>query len=139
MKRSIKFRGWHKKDRGMIEISDLHLNEGGWSGDGSHHNELEDIHLMQYTGLKDRNGKEIYEGDIVRVISKPIFDDEEIHTENFKVKLDLNGIGFEARDGSDLMVGWAEITTEGNSIEVIGNIYATPKLLKETYDKRNKT
>jgi len=68
--REIKFRAWHlgysKKGHTMlIEPKMLFDNEPGdclrWFSDGQ---KISDI--MQYTGLKDKNGKEIYEGDILR-------------------------------------------------------------------------
>ena len=54
--REIKFRGW---DEGMMVPWD-DLKE--WECNLS---ELNELRLMQYTGLKDKNGKEIYEGDVL--------------------------------------------------------------------------
>lgn len=68
--RDIKFRAWHKKEKYIEPVDDLQMfNEDLNIGIPSKDYFLgkEDVILMQYTGLHDKNGKEIYEGDIVKV------------------------------------------------------------------------
>lgn len=118
--REIKFRAWHKYARKMacIDMLDFTLDAymaraGKLSGSGH----LADIELMQFTGIVDKHGKEVYEGDIVK------YDDINTHG---VVTWMSNSPGFVIinPEKSGVFVLHSEW-------EVIGNIYEHPHLIQE--------
>ena len=77
MNREIKFRVWDVENKEMLEVQELDFEPTFYGGRiairPDQYNDYfytEDMILMQYTGLKDKNGKEIYEGDIVKITNK---------------------------------------------------------------------
>ena len=122
--REIKFRAWDKEAKKMIEpfwLKSLVVNycdEFNYSS--IHEDDLflasqNELEFMQYTGLKDKNGKEIYEDDIVS-------GGEKIYSIGFH-------LGTFTLNNEKGEVGIGLVQTE-TSLEVIGNIYENPELLK---------
>jgi uncharacterized phage protein (TIGR01671 family) len=126
--RKIKFRVWHKNEKRWLdpwaeEDPMLSLKDCGEgcevflyerdSGDWSNKNCLmKDIVIQQYTGLKDKNGKDIYEGDIVRY-RQHMFNTEKTRTKEKE-------IGFDRFCGCFNVY---ETNAGQDEHEVIGNIF----------------
>ncbi len=113
MNREIKFRAWDKSCNKMRGISGLQdcfsLRSDGVCN--------EDYILMQYTGLKDKNGTEIYEGDIIKI---SLYDDE------WKTKVrDYCGTLIIDVEGCDWNTTALSFLDDEALCEVIGNIYET--------------
>ena len=123
--REIKFRVWDNDEKIIKKVESINFPLGGESSSKTVcvYNEEEDCYewvydyeLMQYTGIKDKNNKEIYEGDIVEFYS--IIEDE-IITEKVEYHFGIYRAG-------DYFVGKIY-----NKCEVIGNIYENKDLLVE--------
>ena len=124
--REIKFRAWdrfkqrwsnYKINDGTVYFMDK--NTGVWYG--SYNKRYKDFNLMQYTGLKDMRGKEIYEGDILfesfgEKYYKVVF-------ENGSFRAEFEG------DFEEYSFDLIDVVAQG--CEVVGNIYENAELLGE--------
>jgi uncharacterized phage protein (TIGR01671 family) len=118
--REIKFRAWRGGDGGCMEFGHYVADHGNINWFNLSKSVGKDLILMQFTGLKDKNGKEIYEGDIVK------WDDS--GAEGFeKMEVDVFRVRWEC--GEDEL-GWNLYPFQDFEYEVIGNIYENPELLK---------
>ena len=125
--REIKFRAWDKDlkrwtnysiDDGLLMFYDKHAE--CWETD----QEGERFILCQYTGLKNFNGKEIYEGDIVRAVGFSKW----IGVAKYSDK--NQAFVFEAID-KNYRGSRVSMTQFDRHVKIIGNIYENPELLKE--------
>ena len=129
--REIKFRVWNTETNKMI----VNVKEMGVFALQSIYSideflvipTNEKYPLMQYTGLKDKNGVDIYEGDICRCWGGAEFNGYYEYNKIYEVK--WQGSGFEMVI-DDCGYGW-NYSSGFEYIEVIGNIYENPELLKE--------
>ena len=137
MKKEIKFRAWNRTTKKIGMPLDYLTVDGATRLLNSVHYAEEsgdELILMQYTGLKDKNGKGIYEGDIVEVRMAEDYGGET--DENGKLKLlcrqevkpseESNGY-FTDEDTGEYCPALGSDEIE---VEIIGNIYENSELLK---------
>ena len=121
--RTIKFRAWDKVNKRMLQVDKMYWNLAQDKIciicllDEKHEIALavDEFILLQYTGLKDKNGVEIYEGDVVAC---------GYWQDDYK-KVEKNVVVFE--DGHFQNANTFDALTE---IEIIGNIYENKELIK---------
>lgn len=126
--RTLKFRAWSPKHESMA-YSDEHKDAHGlasffdalYQHDVFMPDQFRHI-LMQFTGLKDKNGKEIYDGDFVEIEEGPNKSKREVVWHKSTACFAL-AIGNGATEYLPNYVRYRQI-------EVIGNIYSNPDLLK---------
>ena len=116
MQREIKFRIWNSKENKFVVYSqdDIIPPEEDVMDIFREENEETGLVFLQYTGLQDKNGKGIYEGDIIKSFGEVCF-----FVGKFGFHLsDSDGRWFDLSD-----VDW-------RNLEVIGDIFENPELLK---------
>ena len=142
MKREIKFRAWDKVNKIMVVSNQLlHLEFdkdgvnwiGAWGSDYDSEGdqcqktfqmEKDNFELMQFTGLKDENGKELYEGDVIR-FEEPVYEKDILELP--VMFLEGEFIALFDMGSQEHYIPLHEI----GDFEVIGNIYESS--LKEDY------
>jgi len=123
--RPIKFRAWNKESYYMYDPDDNNMEmfmylDGVIYYDGQ---DTDDYILMQYTGLKDKNGKEIYEGDILNIPSTGY----DVKEYNHRVIWNEDTLTYEGITKSGRVYElWYD-----EELEIIGNIHENPELLEK--------
>ena len=150
MKDRFKFRFWHAPSEKMLDcygFNEHYTFADTLDGIGTEYNpcKTNDCILMQCTGLKDKNGKLIYEGDIIRVqyigAQIPLFSHQFSNLpedEIFSIIYDYDWHKFccenpnykKACEIHSLDLNAIQINTENKQYEIIGNIYENPELLE---------
>ncbi len=130
--REIKFRAWNTNSKAMnyfnnpkdgllYSCGSLYASTGYDSEDDPTFDKDEDSFIfMQYTGLKDKNGKEIYEGDIIKSegnLYKVFYNTDIVGFDVVSLPIESNEAFMDLRQGFSAFV-------------LVGNIYENPELLK---------
>ena len=123
--KEIKFRAWDKKEKRMwcFSFEQIRRNFGfdyGIPAELSpiYNTEIPDENFMQFTGLLDKNGKEIYEGDIIQV-------DSPCDKNNYEVKFFLGEFRFHKNGDNHYTADYMQ------ECIVVGDIYENPELVKQ--------
>ena len=138
MSREIKFRAWDKKMRRFINMIDCVTLVKDI-------NNTNNCEFQQFTGLQDKNGKDIYEGDVVLCPSGTLSDirDVEIEGEVYKaykpnppIQYVISNMGYAFFLGTLEKPDYAGVLNHQHNkmhydLEVIGNIYENPELLEK--------
>jgi len=160
MNRPLKFRAWDKKSKKIRQVKSIAFDNYGISSLGDNnvnvvnmwgincieqkqiivHRDIKDVELMQDTGLKDKNGIEIYEGDIVKtycgekgkIVYGPFWDseildfDEDYYTDIDKEERTSYGFHVEHKNGSGCNLD----NRTDKWITIVGNVYENKDLLE---------
>lgn len=120
MNREFEFRAWLTKYNKMVNIYSWNIwQEYFMCSEYDSEFYLEETPIMQYTGLKDKNGKEIYEGDIIF---------ESFGERYYKVIFENASFRAEAEgDFDEYSFDLIDIVAQG--CEIVGNIYENPELI----------
>lgn len=114
-----KFRAWWEKGKRMLDIAAIDFLEKEIKSHANVMYRFDEVELMQSIGIVDKNGKEIYEGDVVHAYSEGarLIGVIEYFDNAYCIK-DKNGI-------------YNSLWTNAEQYEIIGNIYENPELLEE--------
>lgn len=140
--REIKFRTWVERDKRMsspidlVDIANGKMDHVAWRVSVTTREVVEGDAIMEFTGILDKNGKEIYEGDIIeatdnwaedecpRYVVQWVEDDTRLGFELVHPETE----DYEASIADDY--GFYPLEVKRAGFTVIGNLYENPELLK---------
>lgn len=129
MNREIKFRVWDKENKEILRVQELDFEPTFYGGRMAIRTEqyndyfnTEEMLLMQYTGLHDKNGKEIYEGDIVEITRPCILERGEVKFIN----------GCFAIKSKDTLLMLYQCEINNFKLKIIGNVFENGDILNDS-------
>lgn len=136
MNREIKFRAWDSVKNEMFIVANLALwlfNKPSRYSDGSGI-PVGEFKLMQYTGLKDKNGKEIFEGDIISYGEWEHNSLNDTPEHNFVYEVKWTMLRWCLHNENYFVPMWQNMPLNNDgcvarTMEIIGNIFENPELL----------
>jgi uncharacterized phage protein (TIGR01671 family) len=162
MKREIKFRAWDKRENKFsTQFALIQYRDGSFGIDYVQFDSLEyytecneNVELLQFTGLKDKNGKEIYEGDIIRekyrieeydedggwtgktlgfeyLIGAVYYSEKHAQFRYDNINRNLKLLNPDWLTNESKEQDLFHLPRQKNPFEIIGNIYENPELLKQ--------
>lgn len=128
--KETRFRAWDKLRKRMSTVDRIYFDTEGVQlrdGSGLYWRDFRNIVLMQSTGIKDKNGTEIFEGDALKNNDYP--------NQTFICKHSRLQASFQAESLNGLLTSslWKD---EGRDWQVLGNIYKNPELVEENNDPK---
>lgn len=127
--REIKFRAWDKTENKMARsVKEMRFNHKGLYAVTLNHmgfefkRRINDVILEQYTGLKDKNGKEIYEGDVVSDMWNNLY--TPVFQNGIYMAYNPKHLGLKNDPSTQFNIIWKD------GCEIIGNIHDNPELLE---------